>query len=61
MRAQNPCYRLKFTAVGIAGLVLLFDVDKKEAYLIPKSLGLFEMTLEKVKKAINQIPYDKDY
>jgi hypothetical protein len=34
----------------------LFDMATKEAYLIPKSLGLFEMTLEKVKKAINQIP-----
>jgi hypothetical protein len=40
---------------------LLFDMATKEAYLIPKSLGLFEMTLEKVKKAINQIPYDEDY
>jgi hypothetical protein len=40
---------------------LLFDVATKEAYLIPKSLGLFEMTLEKIKEAINQIPYDEDY
>jgi hypothetical protein len=29
---------------------MLLDVATKEAYLIPKSLGLFEMTLEKVKK-----------
>ena len=40
---------------------LLFNMATKEAYLIPKSLGLFKMTLEKVKKAINQIPYDEDY
>jgi hypothetical protein len=40
---------------------MLFDISTKEAYLIPKSLGLFEMTLEKVKKTINQIPYDEDY
>ena len=40
---------------------MLFDKAIKEAYFIPKSLGLFEMTLEKVKKAINPIPYDEDY
>jgi hypothetical protein len=40
---------------------MLFDVATKEAYFISKSLGLFEMTLEKVKKAINQIPYDENY
>jgi hypothetical protein len=40
---------------------LLFDMATKEAFLIPKSLGLFEMTLEKIKKAINKIPYDEDY
>ena len=40
---------------------MLFNLVTKEAYLIPKSLGLFEMTFEKVKKAINQITYDEDY
>ncbi|MGZ4851376.1 MAG: hypothetical protein ACXV2C_08365 [Candidatus Bathyarchaeia archaeon] len=40
---------------------MLFNLVTKETYLIPKSLGLFEMTLEKVKKAINKIPYDDDY
>ncbi|HVP92342.1 MAG TPA: hypothetical protein VMS94_01230 [Acidobacteriota bacterium] len=39
----------------------LFNMSTKEAYLIPKSLGLKDMTLEKVKKAIKQIPYDEDY
>ena len=39
----------------------LFDMATKEAYLIPKSIGLKDMTLEKIKKAINQIPYDEDY
>jgi hypothetical protein len=40
---------------------MLLDPAIKEAYFIPKSLGLFEMTLEKVKKAISEIPYDEDY
>jgi hypothetical protein len=40
---------------------MLLDAVTKEAYFVPKSLGLFEMTLEKVKKAIKHIPYDEDY
>ena len=46
---------------GNCGDGMLFDIATKEVYLIPKSLGMFEMTLEKVKKAISQIPYDEDY
>jgi len=40
---------------------VLFDPATKEAYFIPKSLGLFEMTLARVKNAIKQIPYNEDY
>jgi hypothetical protein len=39
----------------------LFNPGTKEAYLIPKSLGLRDLALEKIKKTINQIPYDDDY
>jgi len=39
----------------------LFNPGTKEAYLIPKSLGLRDLTLEKIKKTISQIPYDEDY
>ncbi len=39
----------------------LFDPTKKQAYLIPKSLGLFNLTLKEIKEAINQIPYDENY
>jgi hypothetical protein len=40
---------------------LLIDMATKQAFLVPKSLGLFGMTLEKIKRAIKKIPYDEDY
>jgi hypothetical protein len=49
-------YRFQTCADGF-----LFDVATKQAYLIPKSLGLFTLTLKEVKEAISQIPYNEDY
>jgi hypothetical protein len=39
----------------------LFDAATKQAYLVPKSIGLFNLTLNEVKEAISQIPYDEGY
>ena len=40
---------------------LLFDMDTKQAFLVPKTLGLFGMTLAKIRKATKKIPYVEEY
>jgi hypothetical protein len=39
----------------------LLNAATKQSYLIPKSLGLFNLSLREIKEAIREIPYDEDY
>ncbi len=45
----------------ICGDGFLLDAAAKQAYLIPKSLGLFNLSLKEIKEAIREIPYNEDY